>query len=186
MASEMTAGYSPAQRGLHWATAVVVFLLLPVGVLMTNLGQGGFTNALYEMHTSVGLLALVIVLFRLGVRLLRGAPPPEPSLTPWERTVSEIVHKALYGLVLVMPLLGYAGTAMCCAPVKLFWLVPVPIPLSGSEATVKLIFTLHEVGGWILAGLVAMHVAGAARPALGHGRGSLPAAACRRADDQTG
>jgi cytochrome b561 len=161
MASEMTAGYSPAQRGLHWATAVVVFLLLPVGVLMTNLGQGGFTNALYEMHKSVGILALVIVLFRLGVRLLRGAPPPEPSLTPWERTVSEIVHKALYGLVLVMPLLGYAGTAMCCAPVKLFWLVPIPIPLSGSEATVKLIFTLHELGGWILAGLVAMHVAGA-------------------------
>jgi len=161
MASEMTAGYSPAQRGLHWATAVVVFLLVPVGVLMTNLGEGGFTNALYEMHKSVGILAFVIVLFRLAVRLLRGAPLPEPTLSPLERRASEFVHKALYGLVLVMPLLGYAGTAMCCAPVKLFWLVPIPVPLSGSEATVKLIFKLHELGGWILTGLVAMHVAGA-------------------------
>jgi len=161
MASEMTAGYSPAQQGLHWATAAAVFLLVPVGVLMTNLGEGGLTNALYELHKSVGILAFVIVVFRLVVRLVRGAPPPEPTLSPFERLASEIVHKALYALVLLMPVLGYAGTAMCCAPVKLFWLVPIPIPLSGSEATVKLIFALHELGGWILTGLVAMHVAGA-------------------------
>ncbi len=153
-------GYSAPARFLHWVTAVAVFVAVPVGVAMTNLGEGTLTNALYEVHKSVGIIAFAIVLARICVRVVMGAPAPEQGLSSWELFASTWVHRALYGLVFLMPILGWIGTSMCCSPVNLFWTIPVTLPVTGSEATTKAIFALHKAGAFLLTGLVALHLAG--------------------------
>lgn len=158
--------YSAPARWLHWLTAACVLSLIPAGFVMARLGEGPVTNALYELHKSVGMTAFAIVVVRIAVRLTRGAPPPDQGLTPFERALSTWVHRALYALVFVMPILGYLGTSMCCAPVNLFWLAPVPLDISGSEATAKAIFTAHKALGFTLAALVALHLAGVFRHAV--------------------
>ncbi|WP_460450198.1 cytochrome b [Alsobacter sp. SYSU BS001988] len=164
--SAREAGYSTPARWLHWLTALCVFILVPVAVAMTNLGEGALTNALYEVHKSVGMIAFAIVAVRLAYRLLRGAPPPESGLTPVERVVSLWTHRVMYAIVFVMPILGYAGVSMCCAPVNLFWTIPIPITVTGSEEATKRILSIHQVLGFALTGLVALHIAGALYHAL--------------------
>jgi len=165
-AQPIESGYSRPARWLHWLTAAGVFILVPVAVAMTNLGEGALTNALYELHKSVGMIVFVIVLVRIYVRLSRGAPPPEAGLSAFERTVSTWVHRAMYAIVFVMPILGFAGTSMCCAPVNLFWTIPIPFGFSGSEETTKRIFAVHTTLGFVLTGLVALHLAGVLYHAL--------------------
>ena len=158
--------YSKPARWLHWLTALCVFILVPVAVAMTNLGEGALTNALYEVHKSIGMVAFAIVAVRLAYRLMRGAPPPEEGLTPLERTLSTWVHRAMYAIVFVMPILGYVGTSMCCAPVNLFWTIPIPLTIAGGEEVNKRVFAMHEFLGFFLTGLVTLHIAGALFHAL--------------------
>lgn len=153
--------YSVPLRVLHWLTALAVVILVSVALGMNNLPDGAFKNALYEVHKSVGMIAFVLVLLRIVVRLSGGAPPPETSLSPFQRKASAIVHGLIYLILLVMPILGYAATNMCCKPVNFFWTWPVPINLEGSEGTVKAIFAAHEFLGWSLVVLVAIHIAAA-------------------------
>lgn len=154
-------GYSSPAKWFHWLTAIIVLILIPAGITMTNLPDGPMKNSLYEWHKSFGMVVWVIAVLRIVYRLVNGAPPPDPLLTPFQRVASHAVHMLLYVLVFLLPLLGYAGTVMCCAPVNLFFTWPVPITLTGSEATVKTIFWLHETGGLILAALVIGHIGAA-------------------------
>jgi cytochrome b561 len=154
-------GYSAAAKWFHWLTALLVLILIPAGITMTNLPDGPTKNDLYEYHKSFGMVVWVIAVLRIAYRLVRGAPPPDPSLTTFQRVASHAVHMLLYVLVFALPILGYAGTVMCCAPVNLFFTWPVPITLTGSEQTVKTIFWLHETGGLLLAALVIGHIGAA-------------------------
>jgi cytochrome b561 len=154
-------GYSAPARWFHWVTALIVLILIPAGITMTNLPDGPTKDAIYEWHKSFGMVVWIIAVLRIVYRLAAGAPPPDPSLTPFQRVASHAGHMLLYALVFLLPILGYAGTVMCCAPVNLFFTWPVPITLTGSEATVKTIFWLHETGGLILAVLVIGHICAA-------------------------
>ena len=154
-------GYSPAQKALHWATALLIVTLVPVGLTMTRLGDHPVAGTLYELHKSVGLTVFGLALARVAVRLVRGAPPLVPGLPLWQRAAAHGSHIALYILIVLVPVLGWAGTSACCAPVNLFWTVPLTLPVGGGMEGAKPILGLHEAMALTLAGIVAIHVAAA-------------------------
>src|SRR5262245_55123293 len=95
--------YSAVARTFHWVTVAAVVVLIIVGLTMVYRGNAlniwdSTTNALYSSHKLLGFLLLWFIVARLIYRLTAGAPPPEPTLEPWQRTGSEIVHWVLYGL----------------------------------------------------------------------------------------
>ena len=64
------------------------------------------TATLTYLHIAAGILVLLLALTRIGLRLTRGAPPP-PADEPWLlQLLSEVVHVAIYALLLVLPLSG--------------------------------------------------------------------------------
>jgi cytochrome b561 len=83
--------YSRAARVLHWLTVALVAVQLPVGLYMVYRGNilnvwDKLTGALFNGHKLVGVTILLVVLCRLFYRLLHGAPPPEPTITSWQRS----------------------------------------------------------------------------------------------------
>jgi cytochrome b561 len=162
----MTGTYTPAARMLHWVTAFCIAVTVPVGLAMGRTPEGAFTNALYEVHKSFGIIIFVVMMVRLAVRLVRGAPPPAAGLSQVELVLSKVVHIALYVVLIALPVGGYAATSSCCAPVKLFWTIPMPFAFSLSEDMTKTMFQMHELAGYLLIGLVVLHVAGALNHAL--------------------
>src|SRR6478735_2172301 len=119
MQKEMPPGdrYSPIARTLHWITVVAVFGMTPVGLTMSYRGNvldiwDGLTNGLYSAHKLTGFLLLWLTAGRLIYRVLHGAPPDEPTLEWWQRASSHLVHWLLYGLLLVVPLLGWIGVSL--------------------------------------------------------------------------
>ena len=157
--------YKAPARVLHWVTAAIVFVMLPLGLAMAYRGNtldiwDGLTDFLYSTHKLLGFLLLWLVCGRLAYRLVNGAPPDEPGLPVWQAVASHLVHWALYGLLLAVPLLGWIGVSLYPA-LDLFGLFSLPALAAPDEATAKRILWLH---GWLaigLAALVALHIAAA-------------------------
>ncbi len=158
--------YPAAIKWIHWITALCVFILIPVGIVMHNLEPGPLQDRLYFFHKSFGLLVLMLTVARLGVRLTVGAPPPAAVLTPFERVASYIAHRLLYALLLIMPILGWIGVSAFDAPVDFFGLFQAP-PLTGkNEEFAKLVFKAHMAGALLLILVLVAHIGGGLLHAL--------------------
>jgi len=160
--------YSPAARRFHWLTVAAVFVMIPLGLGMTYRGNtldiwDGLTNALYSSHKLLGFLILWLSAGRLIYRLAKGAPPDEPTLEWWQKAASHLVHWALYGLLLAVPLLGWIGVSLYPS-LTLFNLFDLPALAKPNEAAAARILDLH---GW-LAILLALAIAAHIGAALFH------------------
>lgn len=156
--------YSPAARFFHWLTFGFLIVMIPVGVIMADRGErniwDGTTNALYSGHKLAGFVLLFILIARLGYRLIKGAPPPEPTIEPWQRTVSAINHWGLYIVLFAMALTGWLGTSLFPA-LEIFGLFKLPALASPDQEASKRVLDLHGLLAFGLIALTAMHVGAA-------------------------
>ena len=140
--------YGRAARRLHWVIAVFVACLIPLGIAMVARGAAtnfdGLTDTLYSTHKLLGFLVLWLMVLRVLVRVRHGAPPPVATLTPLERVASHAAHAALYVLLLVVPLLGWAGISAYPA-LTVFGLFDLPAILPANEAMAKTILGAHKL-----------------------------------------
>lgn len=153
--------YAPVQKGLHWTMAALIAVMVVVGLLLPRIGPGPVTNLLFEVHKSIGIIVLALVAVRLVVRLRLGAPPLESDLPAWQQWAARISHVVLYGLMVVIPIAGWAATSGCCRPVNFLGLVPVTLPVPSGDAFSKPTFQLHFLLAFILIGVLAVHIGAA-------------------------
>jgi cytochrome b561 len=156
--------YSRAARQFHWITAGFVFVMIPVGLYMVRRGAAtdfdAFTNTLYMNHKMFGFILLWIIAARLSYRFLKGAPPDEPTLEPWQKAASHLTHWGMYGLLLAVPLMGWLGVSMFDARGIPFGL-SLPSLAAKNEDAAKTVFLLHRLGAILLALLVLTHIGAA-------------------------
>lgn len=160
--------YAYPHRVLHWLVAAVLLLSLASGLTlgflgfegaMERLGRAG-TDFLYTSHKSLGVALLALMTLRVMTRLLYVVPDHDPPLHPFQRILSTAVHHLLYLALLAQPLLGWAATASGNFPVQfLHWHLPGVVPVN--EALSERLFEWHGWLGWVILGLVALHIAGA-------------------------
>ena len=153
--------YPATSKLLHWLVAACVLTTAPVAIAMTRIAKGPTQDALYNLHKSLGVLILVLMVLRLVNRLAAGALAPEAEIKPWQKAVSSIVHASLYVLLLAMPVVGYIANSAYGATTPFFGLFELPAIVGKSEALATQLFTLHRWVGWLVILLVLTHVSAA-------------------------
>jgi cytochrome b561 len=153
-----TPRYDPVARLLHWMIAAVVLPAIPLGFIMLKLPPGAWMDTAFDLHRSLGALLLVLMPLRLLWRLTHRPPQPVP-MPPLQALAARTVHLALYGLLLVMPWLGWWGTSAYGAPITVFWLFDLPPLVARDEAAASILLRLHSLIGWLIALLVCLHIA---------------------------
>lgn len=153
--------YSAVSKWLHWATAIIIFGLIPVGFILDDLPEGRVQNLGYDLHRSFGFVVLCLALLRLAVRGLFGAPAAYAGLTPFEQRASYFVHRALYALIILTPLLGWAATSAYPVKIPIFWLFDLPPLAPESERLSKILFKAHEFSAIAIMLLLVAHIGGA-------------------------
>lgn len=156
--------YSPLQRTLHWITALAVIAMIPIGLYMVRRGAAtnfdSLTNTLYSWHKLIGFCILWLVVVRIIVRLMRGAPPPEPTLNPLQRFAAEATHFGIYVLLLVVPILGWLGVSYFGARGAALG-ITLPAIVSENQGLAKTILAYHGWAALALGALVLMHIGAA-------------------------
>ena len=157
--------YGRTARLLHWLTVLLLAVQMPVGLYMAYRGGtlniwDATTEMLYSSHKFGGVLILLVVLWRLGHRMTRGAPADEPSLAGWQRVVSHLSHWGMYLLLIGVPVAGYVGISMFPA-LDIFGLFKLPGVVAPDKDAAKVAFAVHRVLALTLAALIAVHVAAA-------------------------
>ena len=158
------ATYSRVAIAFHWTIAVLVIVNLIVGIGHESIPA---LRAWMPAHKAIGITVLLLTAARVAWRLAH-RPPPLPAATPaWERAAAHATHWALYVLMIAVPLTGWMMVSGPEGRRALTWfgLFDLPyLPVSG--ATAGLGAEGHEVLGWMMAVLVAAHVAAALRHAV--------------------
>jgi cytochrome b561 len=156
-------GYALLARRLHWWTAALLAVQIPVGLFMVR--YGGATNfaepsgELYDGHKLLGLTLLLLAAVRLGYRLAHGAPPSEPSLARWQRVTSQCTHWAIYAMLLLVPCIGWLAISYY-GPFRPFGF-PLPTLVAENGERAKSFFALHKFAAYALMALIGMHIAAA-------------------------
>ena len=154
--------YSAAAKMMHWAVAGAVLFLLPEGPTMKRLiPEGPTRDRLYDLHEAIGALVLIVMAVRLARRLAFGAPAPEAAMTQADRRASLAAQYALYALLFIVPVLGWAGTNAYGDPVSVFGLFDFPAILAKDPPLSDRIFVWHLAGGLLIAAILLLHIAGA-------------------------
>jgi len=144
-------------RYAHWASAVLILCLMPMGLFMAVLPEGSADREVFvAVHQTLGVTVLVLVLLRLAW-LRRSAPPPLPAdLKPWERRLARALHPVLYGLILGLPLSGLLLSVAQGGPLELYgWTAPLQASPGGGAVWAVL---HNQVLPVLFYAVIAMHL----------------------------
>ncbi|HEX7013494.1 MAG TPA: cytochrome b [Steroidobacteraceae bacterium] len=148
--------YSGVSVALHW-----LMLALLIGVyasieLREMFPRGSEPRELFKAwHFTLGLTVFVLVWVRLAAKILGNRPPIEPPAPKWQMLIAQIVELALYGLMIVLPLLGWLTLSAEGEAISFFGL-HVPPLVSENEELAERIEGVHVVlatSGYFLVGL---------------------------------
>ena len=156
---------------LHWLIAVLMIGNVLFAWIIEDLPEDWIRPA-FDTHKSIGITVLGLVLLRILWRLGHKPPPFSAGMTAWERTLAHVTHFGLYALMLFMPLTGWlhdsAWKDAASHPMHLFGTFEWPrigfmmnLPPATKEMWHDRLGEIHEIGGYVLAALVVLHVAGA-------------------------
>lgn len=151
-------GYGLLSRLLHWAMAALLgwqFLGMACKLILGRVPLSAF---FVGTHAPLGLVLCVLIVLRLGWALINRRRRP-PHAAGRLGTASRLGHLALYGLMLLVPvlaLLRHYGSGRAFEPFGLPLIAATPD--SKLETLVRLGDALHGELAWLLLALIAGHV----------------------------
>jgi cytochrome b561 len=167
--------YSSVAIALHWTIAIL---------MLTNIGLAWYFGTLkgpaevapLALHKSIGITVLLLTLARIGWRLAYPPPPLPAHMKTWERIAAKGTHLLFYGLMLAMPLSGWAMVSASplirLHPTVLYGVVPWPaVPYPGLDsdqlhAVRKLAGRTHATLALVAYATIMLHVAAALKHQL--------------------
>jgi cytochrome b561 len=153
--------YSLTARTLHWITAALVLILLPLGLVIANKWGGPWQDWLYNLHRSIGSVVIPVILIRLAYRVTHRPLALAEEVPAWQRHAAHATHWTLYTLLVIQPLLGWAASNAYPAPVIVFGLFDLPTIIGANRALSDQLVVAHRWVALAIASLVAAHIAAA-------------------------
>lgn len=151
--------YHPLLVALHWLLAALILGGLIMGrfVLAATPNSDPAKMFSLQMHMSIGLVILVLMLIRLVVRLRSQKPPHADTGNALMNSLGRLTHWGFYALVIAMCASGIATARLAGLPDIVFGGSGAPLPADFSEFAPR---AAHGIISKLLGGLILLHVAG--------------------------
>jgi cytochrome b561 len=148
--------FTAVSRILHWLTAILVFSTLLIGFTMVSTVTDYAT--LLEIHKTIGVVILAVVIIRVVNRLTHRPPALPPTVGRFERVLVMTSEMALYTLLLAQPLVGWAMVSAAGRPVVVFGSIRIPRIAPANLDLFSVLRETHSVLAFLLVAVVAAHV----------------------------
>lgn len=161
----MRTRYHAALRLLHWSMAVLILAMLAIGAGMTSTAGPAYAW-LVALHRPLGLALLGLVLIRLALRLRTGAPALPSDMPRIMSAVAHLTHVLFYGVMIGLPLIGWAMLSAGGYPVQIAPGFHLPPLIPQDLHAFGLLRLTHGVLAYLFFVLVLGHVGAALFHAL--------------------
>jgi cytochrome b561 len=140
------------------AAMVLAMLLIGIGMVASVSER---YELLVSIHRPIGISILILVVIRLLYRLYH-PPPALPSALPSVmRLAAKASHVLLYGLMFLMPLIGWGMLSAAAYPIVLFGSVQLPPILPQNLALYAFLRPLHTDLAYLLFATFLLHLGAA-------------------------
>jgi cytochrome b561 len=149
-------------RVLHWGTAVAIVIAVAAMFLRDAIEDKLLRQLLLEIHRQLGMLVLITAALRVTARLRIGLADHAPGMGAVLRWTAGVAHGLLFGLLIALPLWGWALSSAHGITVAFLGAVPLPKLVTPDSELADTLSDYHVWLAWSLLVLVGMHVAAAA------------------------
>jgi cytochrome b561 len=149
--------YGSVAVALHWVSAAAILGLFALGFLAANTDDPALKAGLLRGHVPLGILALVLTLFRIGWWAFDRRPAQLLGMPSWQALSERVVRVLLYFLIVVMGASGIGLLVLSGAGAILFFGAPGPLP---DFWTYPPMFA-HFAGAFALLALAGLHIVAA-------------------------
>lgn len=138
---------------MHWSM-VLLFIGIYACIELRGALPKGHTlkGSLLGFHSLLGLAVFALVWVRLLGRL-SPRPPIRPQPPAWQNEVAKLMQLALYGLMIVTPLLAWLMLGTAGKPLP-YWGITLPSPLVLDPVLARQLKGWHEwlgsAGYWLI------------------------------------
>ncbi|MEM6887173.1 MAG: cytochrome b/b6 domain-containing protein [Pseudomonadota bacterium] len=161
------ARYGAVSKSFHWITALLIFALIPLGIIANGLpfetsDELALKALWFSVHKTLGVTVFFVALARILWAIIEPKPAglhPERRL---ETFAAETVHWLLYGSLLLVPLSGWVHHAATTGFAPIWWPFGQNLPfVPKNEDLASAAAGLHIVFERVLVLSLFLHIAGA-------------------------
>jgi len=149
--------FAAFSRLLHWVMAVMVLTMLCIGVAMV--ASLANYHVLVSIHRPLGIAILILVVIRFVNRVVNPPPPFPATMSRMERLAATASELAMYGLMFVLPLVGWAMLSAARYPIVLYGSVHLPFILPHSAMLYAVLRKAHTVLAYLFFLTIIAHFA---------------------------
>ncbi len=159
MIRNTTTGWGRISRWLHWILAVAVIGMIGFGWWVNHVPERPDRYFYRSIHADIGYVVLLLMVIRLAWRLVNPTPAFPADSARWTRIAARLSHAGLYGLTILVALLGWAHSGAHTPDYSSFFgLFQVPQFTSPDRAAARTYEDRHILFAYVLLALIAVHV----------------------------
>ena len=142
----------------HWSLAVLLFWQVATGISLHNMEFSPTKMGFIITHKFFGTLVFSLVVLRLMWKYIFNTHPKYENIPFFHKLVSNLVHFALYGLVIFIPIQGTFMTWLEGGDVYLLGLIRIPSLIEENFILYPLALNIHYYSALILTALFSLHI----------------------------
>lgn len=156
--------YDTVSMLLHWTIGVGILLVGATELARHELlpKSSALRATLKAFHEPAGAVLFALIALRLLWRAAHRPPEMPNDAGPWSKAAAQLMHFALYAVMIAVPVLGLAMAGARSRPIDFgAWQLVVPPFLGAGRDAAKLLKEVHEIVAQTMLALALLHAAAA-------------------------
>jgi cytochrome b561 len=143
---------------LHWIVALTTFGLFGLGWYMIDLGYyDELKYTLPGIHKSIGVLLIILFVFRVFWQMINRAPNPVEGSSHFEIVAAKLAHLGLSALIAIVLVTGYLIPTAKGLGISVFGWFEVPATITSVPEQEYIAGLIHKYLSYAIIALALLH-----------------------------
>ena len=147
--------YSLISKLLHWTSAIILFVQIPLGFYLVDLDFGPERLNIENIHVLVGLSIFYLVIIRLINKIISTSPKLEPSIFKGQKFLAKSNHILLYVTILSITISGIFKKLFNGETLVIFFR---EIKIVENFEVADFFYDIHIYSNYLLITLIVIHI----------------------------
>jgi cytochrome b561 len=153
--------YGLIARILHWTSVAMLLTIIVVASQLTDKATNADKLALISLHSSIGIMLLLLMLARLTWRNLNPNPIHSYSIKTWQKLLAISLHRSIYLIIMAQCFLGVLMLLSSGEPLHFFDIFELPPLLEEAHPIHQTLLGFHYLISVMIYPLFAVHITAA-------------------------